>query len=168
MATLITVFTAPKYIITTDSSTQQYSSENMSTEPIIMPAETFEVYKDVLAAMIARYGTRFVQNLKGKTGFVMRWFSKWDALDAYIKVFITPDAVIRIEFSRNLGHGICNDVPSAKTEIELTGLGRVLLFNKPEEPFIYGLLSVRQSRYWFSKANSQRVIISLLEKFLQG
>ena len=134
-----------------------------------MPAETFAVYKDVLAAMIARYGTGFAQNLPDKTGFIMRWFSKWDARDAYIKVFITPGGVIRIEFSRNLGHGICKDVSPSKTEILLTGICNLVLFNRPEDSFIHGKISVRQSGgQWFSSEGCKRIVMGLLEKLLQG
>lgn len=147
------------------------STTTTTTTDHILQAETFTVYKDALAAMTARYGTGFVKNLPDKTGFSMQWFSKRDARDALVKVFITPSGVIRIEFSRNLGHGICNDLPAAaaaKTEMALTGLGTVILFNNPEDSFIHGKIAVRQSGQWFSSANCKLIVIGLLEKVLQG
>jgi hypothetical protein len=153
-----------------------------TTASVIMAEETFTVYKEVQAAMIARYDTGFVQNLPDKTGFSMQWVSKWDGRTAFIKVFLTPEGVMAIEFSKNLTHGICcsdAEVQPKKNTIMIelstatttTGMiisTRLLLVDNPEDLFSYGKIAVRHGNIVFSSANCKRIAIGLLEKLLQG
>ena len=137
---------------------------------VIMPEETFNVYKDVQAAMVARYGTAgFVQNLSDKIGFNMQWVSKLDGQIAFIKVFVTPIGMMRIEFSKNLiQNGICSEVHPAKIIMEITGICKLILFNNPEDSFGYGNIAVRRQSIYFSSANCKLIVIGLLETLLQG
>ena len=127
--------------------------------------ETFEVYMKVQAAMIKRYGKSFVHTLPNKTGFKMWWFLKIGG-KGDIDVWITPNGVLRIEFSRNLGKDICEKVPPSKTMIT-TSTVKMLLTDDITDAFIYAKIAVRENEP-YSAANCERMAMALLQTLLQG
>ena len=140
------------------------SIEPLTSNPI-NAKETFEVYLKVQAAMIKRYGKSFVHNLPNKTGFKMWWFLKIGG-KGDIDVWITPNGVLRIEFSRNLGKDICEKVPPSKTLIT-TSIAKMLLTDDKADAFIYAKMCVREKEP-YSAVHCESLAMALLQTLLQG
>jgi hypothetical protein len=126
-------------------------------------------YTSIKAKIIKRHGSPFVQDIPGKMGFSMQWFTKKGG-HAVVNVLIREAyGGLRIEFTRNLVSGISDEVVHAEKpalNVQLND-GVWVMFNlNKDSAYIFGMF--RANAQYSEDKDSERLVSELLGTLLQA
>ena len=131
--------------------------------------QALALYARVKTKIANRYGSAFVQDIPGKKGFSMRWFTKTGG-HAVVNV-IAREAYggLRIEFTRNTVSGISDEAGTAEKpalDVQLND-GCWVKFNlNRDSAYIFGMF--RANAQYTASKDAERLVSELLGTLLQA
>ena len=105
--------------------------------------QSLTLFTEIKRRLTARYSTDMVREVhEGGAGFVMEWRTKRDGSLGALSVRVTAKSNLRVEFTKNLAHGIVDEVAgnSSKVFLRLFGASgiRLMVHSPPGASVMYG------------------------------
>ena len=126
-------------------------------------------YTSIKAKIIKRHGSPFVQDIPGKKGFSMQWFTKKGGRAVVNVIVREAYGGLRIEFTRNTVSGISDEAGTAEKpalDVQLND-GCWVKFNlNRDSAYIFGMF--RANEQYTASKDAERLVSELLGTLLQA
>ena len=144
------------------------SSSNDLVPSASMEQQTLDFYTAIKTKISNRYGSFFVRDIPGKTGFSMWWFAKRGG-HVVVNVLLKEAFGIRIEFTRNTVSGISSEAGTAEApalDVVLND-GCLVKFKWDKElGYVYGVF--RTNAQYSASKNAEKLVSEVLGTLLQA
>ena len=144
------------------------SSSNDLVPSASMEQQTLDFYTAIKTKISNRYGSFFVRDIPGTTGFTMWWFAKKGGR-AVVNVLLREAFGLRIEFTRNTVSGISSEAGTADApamDVVLNDGCLVKFKWDKESGYVYGLF--RTNARYSERKNAEKLVSEVLGTLLQA